>query len=380
MAASVERENLESIAQIEWHIDPLSGAITRATSQRRRGHPLFEQLVECEHPGLVVFTSGSSGKPKAILHDLERVAMKFATQRKPWRMLLMLLMDHFGGFNTLLACLSDGGTGICVSERSPLHVCQAIERDRAHLLPTTPTFLAMLIGSELWKTHDLSSLELITYGAEPMPSAVLARLRKILPHVQLKQTYGLSELGVLRSSSPEPDSLWIRVGGDGFETKVVDGLLYIRSESNMLGYLNAPSPIDEDGWMNTGDLVETRNGLIRFLGRKNEVINVGGQKVFPTEVENVIVEAEGVSEAVVTSTPHSLLGNAVVAKVALDQHEDPKSAANRLRDHCRQHLQKYKVPMRFEFVELSELMTERAKKRRISQQRPDALIDSRSDV
>ena len=306
--------------------------------------------------------------------------MKFATQRKPWRMLLMLLMDHFGGFNTLLACLSDGGTGICVSERSPLHVCQAIERDRAHLLPTTPTFLAMLIGSELWKTHDLSSLELITYGAEPMPSAVLARLRKILPHVQLKQTYGLSELGVLRSSSPEPDSLWIRVGGDGFETKVVDGLLYIRSESNMLGYLNAPSPIDEDGWMNTGDLVETRNGLIRFLGRKNEVINVGGQKVFPTEVENVIVEAEGVSEAVVTSTPHSLLGNAVVAKVALDQHEDPKSAANRLRDHCRQHLQKYKVPMRFEFVELSELMTERAKKRRISQQRPDALIDSRSDV
>lgn len=362
--AGVQRSELEREAHVEWRVDAHNGTVERRSAADAAQHPLIEELVARRYPGLIVFTSGSSGKPKAILHDIDRVAGKFGVERKPWRMLLMLLIDHFGGFNTLLACLADGGVGVCVADRSPAAVCEAIARDRAELLPTTPTFLGMLIASELWRRYDLSSLQLITYGAEPMPAATLARIGEILPEAKLKQTYGLSELGVLRSSSPEPGSLWLRVGGDEFETRVVDGQLHIRSQSTMLGYLNAPSPIDADGWMNTGDLVEMRDGLIRFLGRTSEVINVGGQKVFPSEVESVILEAEGVTEVMVTSVPHSLLGNAVVAKIALASTEDHKAAAERLREHCRQRLQKYKVPMRYEFVEPSELITDRAKKRR----------------
>lgn len=363
--AAAERGELERAALVAWRIDAATGAASRVVDGAGESHPLIEQLTRLSHPGLIVFTSGSSGKPKAILHDLDRVASKFATSRPPWRMLLMLLIDHFGGFNTLLSCLSDGGVGICVSERSPKVVCQAIERDKAELLPTTPTFLSMLIASELWRQHDLSSLKLITYGAEPMPAVTLERIRQIIPQAQLKQTYGLSEIGVLRSSSPEPGSLWLKVGGDGFETRIVDGQLHVRSQSSMLGYLNAPTPIDAEGWMNTGDLVEERDGLIRFLGRKSEVINVGGQKVFPSEVESVIMEAPSVVEAVVSSVPHPLLGNAVVAQVALGASENAAAAAERLREHCRQRLQKYKVPMRFQIVEATELMTERAKKRRV---------------
>ncbi|WP_368853906.1 AMP-binding protein, partial [Streptobacillus notomytis] len=75
----------------------------------------------------------------------------------------------------------------------------------------------MLIGSGLWRKYDLSSIRLITFGAEPMPPATLRRVREVFPNAALKQTYGLSELGVLRSSSPDPESLWIRIGGDGFE-------------------------------------------------------------------------------------------------------------------------------------------------------------------
>ena len=362
--AGVQRDELEREAFVEWRVDLRSGAIERRAACDGGRHQLVEQIVALGHPGLVVFTSGSSGRPKAILHDIDRVAGKFSAQRKPWRMMLMLLIDHFGGFNTLIGCLADGGVGICVADRSPAAVCEAIARDKAELLPTTPTFLSMLIASELWRRHDLTSLQLISYGAEPMPAATLARIGEILPQAKLKQTYGLSELGVLRSSSPEPGSLWLRVGGDEFETRVVDGLLHIRSQSNMLGYLNAPSPIDDDGWMNTGDLVEARDGLIRFLGRTSEVINVGGQKVLPSEVEGVLMEVEGVVEAVVTSVPHALLGNAVVANIALSAPEEPKLATERLREHCRQSLQKYKVPMRYEFVAASELMTDRAKKRR----------------
>src|SRR5690606_30667815 len=107
-----------------------------------------------------------------------------------------------------------------------------------------PTFLNFLIASRVYAAHDLSSVELITYGTELMPEATLKQVSEIFPNATLKQTYGLSELGVLRSESRDSGSLWLKVGGSGFETKVVDGILWIRSEANMVGYLNAPSPFD----------------------------------------------------------------------------------------------------------------------------------------
>ena len=356
-----EREQLAEVAGTQWFVDPGTRAVTREP-KRSATSPLIEQLRAREHAGLIVFTSGSSGKPKAILHDIERVASKFSTARKPWRMLLMLLMDHFGGFNTLLACLFDGGVGICVGDRSPQNVCRSIEAFQAELLPTTPTFLGLLIGSGIWKNYDLSSLKLITYGAEPMPPSILSKIAQIVPNAELKQTYGLSELGVLRSSSPDAGSLWLKIGGNGFETRVVDGELHIRSSSSMLGYLNAPSPIDESGWMNTGDLVEQQGDLIRFVGRRSDIINVGGQKVFPTEVESVVLEVEGILDVLVTGMPHRLLGNAVIAQVAIASSSTPEEIVERARDHCRERLQKFKVPLKFEIVERESLSSSRSKK------------------
>src|SRR5262249_28068135 len=155
-------------------------------------------------------------------------------------------------------------------------------------------------------------------------------------------TYGLSELGVLRSRSEGRGSLWLSVGGKGFETQVRNGILHIRSVSNMIGYLNAPSAIDDEGWMNTGDLVEERDGMLRFLGRASEVINVGGQKVFPSEVEGVLLEADGVAEATVYGASNPLLGQAVCARVSLLADEEPAAATKRLRSFCLQRLAKYK--------------------------------------
>lgn len=363
--AVAERDELAAIANIEWWLDPRSGRLRhRETSEAR--HELVDWLAALKHPGLIVFTSGSTGKPKAILHDIDRIASKFVEKRPGWRMVMFLLMDHFGGFNTLMSVLANDGIGVCLSDRSPRSVCAAIDRDAAELLPATPTFLGMLIASGLWREYDLSSIRLVTYGAEPMPPVTLARMREILPQAQFKQTYGLSELGVLRSSSPDQGSLWLKIGGGGFETRVVDGQLHIRSGSTMLGYLNAPSPVDADGWMNTGDLVEEKDGLIRFLGRRSEIINVGGQKVLPTEVEETLLEAPGVTAAMVFGVAHSLTGQAVVARVALAKAEDSKQVAQRLREYCRQRIQKFKIPMRFEIVDEQTLSTARAKKNRAS--------------
>ncbi len=145
----------------------------------------------------------------------------------------------------------------------------------------------------------MSALRLITYGAEPMPQSTLVGLRVAFPQVELRQTYGLIELGVLRAKSLSSDSLWVKVGGEGYDLRVVDGILQIKADAAMLGYLNAPSPFTDDGYFITGDRVELNGEYLRFLGRESELINVGGQKVFPAEVEGVLLECELVEEAVV---------------------------------------------------------------------------------
>ena len=327
-------------------------------------NPIVQAFAKTGRPGLVVFTSGSSGRPKAILHDLDRVLGKFVNgpQRRGWRTILFLLMDHFGGINTLFGTLTYGGIGICVPDRSVRTICRAIEQHRAELLPTSPSFLNLMIASGTWAAHHLSSVALVTYGTEPMPDLTLNRARGIFPQARFKQTYGMSEIGVVRSRSPDPTSLWLEIGGDGFETRVVDGVLHIRSASSMVGYLNAPSPIDADGWMNTGDLVEQRDGAFRFVGRVSDIVNVGGQKVFPAEVEAVLLQAPNVVDATVLGRRHPILGNMVVARVSLAGSEP--AAADRLREHCHKHLAKFKVPMRFEFVDIAEQVGQRAKKQR----------------
>jgi len=323
---------------------------------------LIVSFKERGHAGLVVFTSGSTGEPKGILHDCESVLQKFAMERPGYRTLLFLLMDHFGGFNTLMSVFAYGGAAVIPANRTPEEVCQAVERGRVELLPVTPTFLNLVLVSGCHKDFDLSSVKLVTYGTEVMPESTLARIGKIFPSARLQQTYGLSELGVLRSRSKESDSVWVKLGGQGFETKIVDGTLHVRSQSAMVGYLNAPSPFDSEGWMNTGDMVEVDGEYMRILGRESDIINVGGQKVFPAEVETVLMEADHVTEATVYGFANPLMGSIVAARISLDRDEDPVELKVRLRKHCLERISPYKVPVRFTVVPQADQHSERAKK------------------
>lgn len=311
---------------------------------------LVTTFLERDVPGLIVFTSGSTGKPKGILQDCERVMRKFVEERQGWTTVLFLMLDHFGGFNTLLSTFAYGGTGVCLPDRSPESVCRVIEQSKATLLPTTPTFINLMLVSRCYKNYDLSSVKLITYGTEVMPAATLAKLKEIFPNARIKQTYGLSELGVLRSKSESDDSVWVQIGGEGFETKIIDDILWIRSEANMVGYLNAPNPIDAEGWMCTGDHVEVRGEYMRILGRKSEMINVGGQKVFPAEIENILLEASNIGDVTIVGIPHPVMGYVVKAKISLLEPEDKFLLAERLRKFCMERMAKYKVPIKYEIV------------------------------
>jgi len=363
-AVASRKEEFLEIAEAEVAIR--LAADDEATFTRRpctAAHPIYAELRTRQHPGLVLFSSGSTGKSKAAVHDLVPILDKFRAPRHARRTMAFLLFDHIGGINTMLYTLSNAGCLVTVEDRSPEAVLGAVEKHRVELLPTSPTFLNLLLVSEAYKHHDLSSLKLITYGTEPMPESTLRRLHELLPRVELLQTYGLSEVGILRSKSKSSDSLWVKVGGEGFETRVVDGVLHVKSRSAMLGYLNAPNPFTPDGWLVTGDVVQQDGEFLRILGRQSEVINVGGQKVHPAEVENVIQELPNVVGAVVFAEPNALTGNIVCAQVALAEKEDPKQLARRVKQHCRERLPPFAVPVKVILVDEVE-HSERFKKHR----------------
>ena len=369
LTPSVEAKKPEfrDIAQVEATISIAGSdrAYLRKTGVAA-SHELFERLRIAGRPGLVLFSSGSTGTSKAAVHDFVPLLEKFKVPRHALRTLTFLLFDHIGGVNTLLYVLSNAGCVVTVPKRSPEVVCAAIERHRVQLLPTSPTFINLLLMSEAYKRHDLSSLEMVTYGTEVMPETTLERFHRLFPRVRLLQTYGLSEVGILRSQSRAADSLWVKVGGDGFETRVVDGMLQIRARSAMLGYLNAPSPFTSDGWLPTGDAVDVDGEYLRIRGRHSEIINVGGEKVYPAEVESVLQSMEGVKDVTVGSEPNPISGQIVTARVKLATGESLPEFRKRMRLFCRDKLALFKIPQKVVLVD-EAMHGERFKKmRRVS--------------
>lgn len=316
---------------------------TPTAGERRAAHPLYAQL---NGPGLVLFTSGSSGTPKAAVHDVDRWFAKLDRLGRRQRTLAFLSFDHIGGLNTLLYALANGGCVVCPEDRSPATVWKAIVDHEVELLPTTPTFLrlSLLDGA----IPEAPSLKLVAYGSEPMPQSTLDAAKAALPYADFLQQYGMSELGVLRSRSKEDGSTWVRLGGPEFGVRVVDGLLEVKADTAMLGYLNAPSPFTEDGWLRTGDEAEQDGEWLRIRGRRAETINVGGEKVHPTEVEAVIESVSGVAQAIVHGEPNPLLGNVVVAAVSLTTGETIEDFRLRLRTELKSKLPRYAIPQRIE--------------------------------
>lgn len=340
-----KREEFRDVAQAEVVIKTgEQGGRRCQRTGRHADHVLYDRLRRDATPGLVLFSSGTSGRSKASVLDFDKVLGRYGERKRARRTLFFLALDHIGGINTLLHTLSQGGAVVTVPERSPEAVFAAIAEHQIQVLPTTPTFLNMALISGVCERYDTASLELVTYGTEPMPSQTLQRLNAALPHVHFKQTYGLSELGILPTRSKSDDALWIRLGGGGFEYKIIDGMLWIRSEMAMLGYLNAPDPFDEEGFFNTGDEVETDGDYIRILGRSSEIINVAGEKVYPAEVESVLLEVPNVAEAAVSAQSSPVTGSVVKATLQLTQPEHEKTAQRRAREHCRQRLESFKVP------------------------------------
>ncbi len=308
---SDDHEYFFKTAMVNWVV--CGGRSERVAGTRDHEH--LDKLRSEKHAGLVLFSSGTTGRPKAILHDLTFFLKRFETPRPTLRTLAFLLFDHIGGINTLFHTLFNTGTIICTNNREIQNIVKLCNDFEIEVLPTTPTFLRLMLISGVIPDKIPKTLKVITYGTERMDEGTLKGLCELLPTIDFRQTFGMSELGILRVKSKSRDSLFMIIGGEGVNWKVENDLLLIQSESRMLGYLNQSSPFDKEGWYQTNDLVQVEGEYIKVVGRNNDVVNVGGLKFLLSEVERVAYAHPQIELATVKAVANPITGQHVEISV-----------------------------------------------------------------
>lgn len=331
---------------------------------------LNDCLIGDNSSGVILFSSGTTGDPKMMFHqydNLFKILDNPIKKQRTLRILLFLMFDHIGGINTLLNCLRDGSTIVIPSQRTPDYIVNLIHKYCVNILPTTPTFLNLMLISDLDFEQKLKSLRLISYGTERMPESILIKIKSILPSVKLLQTFGTSETGILKTVSKSSDSLYFKIEDDRYEYKILENILFIKSNLNVSGYLNTEnSKFDNEGWYNTGDIVKIdEDGYLMIVGRINEVINVGGLKVMPNEVESVLLQHNGIVDCLVFGQFNPITGQMVAVKIVLNKKYfidlSESEIKQNIKSHCKLKLDKFKIPAKIIFVDNLEY-TSRFKK------------------
>ena len=331
---------------------------------------LIEVLQAKNRAGLVLFSSGTTGKPKAMVHDLDNLTHAALSKSKRGRdliFMIFLMFDHIGGLNTMFNCLAQGMHMVLPENRNPDDVCALIDRYKVNVLPTSPTFLNLILINESYRKYDLSSVKLITYGTEVMPESLLSKLKSVFSGVKFLQTFGTSETGISQTMSKSSESTLLRIEDPDTEYKVVDGELYLRTKTQILGYINEQSDrFTTDGWFKTGDLVEqAADGFIRIVGRNKELINVGGEKVLPNEVETILFQMPEVLDCYVFGQPNPITGQMVCAKILFNRPLSVLEAKDLVVKFCTGRLERYKVPAKVQLMTESE-HSDRFKKKRLN--------------
>ena len=317
-------------------------------------HQMIKNLQDNSQSGLILFSSGSTGKPKAMIHNFDNLVEHYKDKKeKSLNMILFLMFDHIGGLNTLLNILSMGATMIIPENRNADDVCKLLQDYKIMVLPSSPTFLNLILMSKANEKYDLSSLRMITYGTETMPDSLLNRLKEAFPRVKFLQTFGTSETGIANTSSKSSNSTFMKIDDPELEYKIVDNELWLKSKTQVMGYLNSSmDSFTHDGWFKTGDLVEaTEDGYIKIIGRNKEVINVGGEKVLPNEVESLILEIPEIEDVMVYGEANIITGQTVVCDVVLKDELTQNEIKKIVRKFCKDKLDAYKIPTKVNIVD-----------------------------
>lgn len=306
-------------------------------------------LRELKTPGLIIASSGTSGEPKLVVHNLGALLEKYLKLKRRFISVMAYRLEHISGIETLLSVLTPGGKIVLTSQAGPELIPSLIIKHKADLLSCTPTFLKLtLLQNE--NIQWAAGLRKINLSGEPCSLAWMNKFVDTFFQAEINNAFGTTESSIHRTET-SPDKSGFKPGKNGEDYKVVDGILFLRNKYKMLGYWQ-DNELQEGEWLQTQDRVEELpDGFLKIISNETRgVINVGGRKVYLSEVEKVIVQVEGVFDAFLVGEPNPLFGQ-ILKAVIVSKASNNSELKRKILAHCKLHLPDYLIPVKFEFVD-----------------------------
>ncbi len=299
----------------------------------------------------LMLTSGTTGDPKIAIHTLAGLTgaiapLADAAQRPVWATFYDI--RRYGGLQIFFRAMLSGGSLIFSDPSEPVqdHLARLAKAGVTHV-SGTPTHWRRALMSAGVNGFRPSYIRL---SGEIADQAILDVLHDEFPDASIGHAYASTEAGVgfdVNDGREGFPASYLDAPRNGVEMKVVDGTLRLRSKRAALGYAGRPDLVlmDGDGWVDSGDVVEVRGDRCHFVGRRGGIINVGGLKVHPEEIESVINRHAAVRQSRVKPRKSPIIGAIVVADVVLaDGAEDPDSIKQDILALCRAQLPSHKIP------------------------------------
>lgn len=295
---------------------------------------------------ITLYTSGTTGQPKKITHTLKSLSrmVKISDRKKNDVWGFAYNPTHIAGLQVFFQAVLNLNTIVNLFALSSDKILSLIDDYNITNISATPTFYRMLVPGN----RKFNSIKRITSGGENFNPALFQRMSEIFPNARILNVYASTEAGSLFASDGDTFSIKEE---DAENVKIVEGELLIHK--SMLG-ISDSFQLDGD-WYKTNDMVELlpdNNLQFKFVGRKNEMINVGGYKVNPGEVEEIINNHPGVTISKVYGRRNSVLGNVLVADVTAGT---PDVTEKDLKRYLQEYLQPFKIPRIINLVDAIEV-------------------------
>lgn len=325
-------------------------------------HPELAAALSRGEARFIVRTSGSSGKFKFVVHDPRLFVEKYHRIGPHFeKTFLFSPADSIAGIETLLEARTHGAPVVIPSEKlTPSTVLKTLTEFGVDYFQTTPSFLNLMLMAGKFREAPPVGLRKIAFGSEPAQRRVLTELQTHWPGIELVQTYGMSEIGILRTlGAPDPALVSFDQGLN--PVRLSAGLLEVKSATPLCAHLNFQAEFTLDGWFRTHDRASVRNELYVIEGREGDLINVGGRKFFPAELEEILMRLPEVLDCTIRFEAAEFLGQALIAELVIAPESEEREVRKSLKKFLEAEVPPFMHPHRFRFLKAPP-GTERFKK------------------
>ena len=332
------------------------------------------ERIAADDVALILYTSGTTGAPKGVtlthgnlLANASAVVRYLGLSERDSVLSILAFYYAYGASVLHTHLISGGGVVLAQNLLFPHLLMDTIARERITGFSGVPSTYALLLERVRLGDYDLSSLRYLTQAGGAMSPTLTRRMRATLPNARLFVMYGQTEATSRLTWLPperldeKPGSVGIPIDGvelriareDGSDAATGEpGEVRVRGANVMRGYWNNPeatATVLHDGWLRTGDMGHLdADGYLYLAGRRSDMIKTGAHRVHPNDIEDVIVELAGVSEAAVVGIDDDVLGQVIKAFIVAPGL--PLRSENMVKAHCRERLASYKIPREIEFV------------------------------